>query len=253
MNGTWVWWVVGIVFTIPLIFLLIANRTKIAGWFTGGKWKTALWWICGASLFGLAVWSGVAVYSHWDKVKAWPYWLYVFIGVPVLIASILWYRSGNASGTAGAKPSERFKKGLETGIALAKLALMLAITAVLGIFIVGPRYFWGEPSVIQVQQSSAPQAQVRGPKIVQQYPQPFTITAPVGTMTAPQWSDPVPVNGRPFSSRVVGPQTVVPMAVLVDGVPNTITPGKNPDFGAPKEIRYMSLTGFPLQISGTIE
>ncbi|MDP3661423.1 MAG: hypothetical protein Q8R17_01030 [bacterium] len=243
--------ILAVLIGLAVIVFCIQNRTKIAGWFTGGSWKTALWWVCGVTILALAVWGGISIYSHWDKVKVWPYWLYVFIGVPIVIAITLWSRSGRgASGTAGAKPSDKFKKGLETGMAFAKLGALLAFTAVLGIFIVGPRYFWGEPSVVQVQQPAAQrQAQT------QISSRSFTTTAQPGDPQDPRapWSASVVVNGRRFSADVQGANIAVPMAVLADGVVHIIAPGFRPHIGTPQEIRFLSLTNFPLQISGTIE
>lgn len=243
----WIWWTIVVAFIAPLVFLLIANRTKIAGWFTVGSWKTTLWWIGGIALLALAAWG---IYlenwgAWWNKIAAWPYWLYVLIGVPCLVLLII--------GAKNPKPiGDGFKKTVEFLIALAKLAALVALTVVMFIFIVGPRYFWGEPSVVQVQQQPAPQAKVVQTAV---YPQSFTVTAPMGSINDPpdKWSAPVRVNGRKFTADAKGTKDTMPMAVWADGMVLVVAPGVHPHIASPREVRFLSLTNVPLEIVGTIE
>ncbi|TSC85196.1 MAG: hypothetical protein G01um101417_63 [Parcubacteria group bacterium Gr01-1014_17] len=219
------------------------------------KVKTIVKWavgVLGGLLIIYGVWSG-----NW---RAWwngsvtyvadtlglfgHYWLIVLGAVVLLL--LLCYAGARDGKTAG----ERIEKAMKIGFSFAVLAALLAVTAVFGIIIVGPRYFWGEPSVIQVQQP-ATQRQAQ----TQTSSRSFTTTAHPGDPQDPRapWSASVVVNGRRFSADVVGAQSTVPMAVLADGVVHIIAPGLRPHIGAPQEIRFLSLTNFPLHIIGTIE
>lgn len=163
--------------------------------------------------------------------------------------------AGNVT-TAKAKGGG-FKKVIETGIALAKLTSLLAITGVLFVFIVGPTKFWGQPIVVQVPAQGATGG-ITTQAGATYDPKRIDVVAPVGTLATPleKWSAPLNLYGRRSHMDALsddGMRREGVLAVYADGIIHIIGPGLNPDIGKPNTLRFLSLTNFPLRISGTIE
>ncbi|TSC85198.1 MAG: hypothetical protein G01um101417_65 [Parcubacteria group bacterium Gr01-1014_17] len=222
------------------------------------KWKKNVWKIALWSAFGLlaikfAIWP--LLQGTYDKVRSvgkkeigiveWlpnlgPYWL-VALGAVVLFLLLIY-----AGAKDGKTASERLQKAIKIGFAFAGLAALLAFTAFLGIFIVGPRYFWGEPSVIQVQQQ--PAAQVRA----SEFPKEFRVSALPGNPQDPNapWSAPIRFAGRRGSFQLAGDSA--PIAVKTEVGIHIITVGM-PHLGTPERLQFLSLTNRSLEITGRVE
>ena len=210
------------------------------------KWLTIIIW----SAVGLAIIA--LLIGNWTKISGW------FKKNPTTPVP------GGAPTPAPAVTAKKrdWKKVWETGIAFAKLAALLAFTAVLCIFIIGPKMFWkGDYTYVppQVQQAPA-QAGITtqaGPPVARDQKQ-INILAPIGTINTPieQWSEPLNLYGRrsqmdAFADDVTKREGV--LAVNADGVIHIIGPGLDPDIGKPNVLRFLSLTNFPLKISGRME
>jgi|GEM_PF-3147964 len=185
-----------------------------------------------------------------DFFSVVPLWLYI-VGPIVITIVIMVMRDGKT-------PNEKVKKVVDLFMALTKLAMFVAIFLFFLVFIIGPREFWGSYEMSPEVAAMAPSRQtqtVNAPVIPVANIGPFTRTAPVGTTNTPleQWSATLQLNGRRFNADVAGANTVVPMAVWADGVVHIIAPGLRPNIGAPQQIRFLSLTNFPLTIRGTVE
>lgn len=164
-------------------------------------------------------------------------------------AAALIATTGGAPITAAKKRD--WKKQFEMGIAFAKLAALLVFIGVLFVFLVGPKYFWGDYYAAPPQ---IPAGQV-APAQTAMYPQSFARIAPVGSINDPpeKWSAPLRVNGRKFTADAKGTKDTMPMAVWADGMVLVVAPGVHPHIASPKEVRFLSLTNIPLEIVGTIE
>lgn len=271
-NAPWyIWAFVG----VAVLFLLLQNRKRIEGWWaarqaarraqaaaggggapaTAGAPTPSVWpivakWVFGV-LGGLAIAYGLYLIPYaqvWGWLQRLPYgniplWGYT-VGIPVLILIIAVLIAALKDGKTG---SEKLKKLADLFGAFAKLGLTLALIAVLTIFIVGPRMFWRgnyTPPPAPVGGTQAAPAVPATP-----VPQSRTITIPVGDLNAPlnQWSEEVRVvPGWNFRCEL---RPMGRMGVLVDGTQKVISePGRDTPTHATKSLRFVSLTGAPLQM-----
>lgn len=229
-------------------------------------WKIALWSAFGLLAIKFAIWP--LLQGAYDKVHSvgkkeigiteWlpnfgPYWL-VALALIVVFFLLIW-----AGAKDGKTAGERMKKASEVAFAFAKLVTLVLLGGVFFVFLVGPKYFWGDyyapppqTPAVQVQRGITTQAGATPDH------RRIDILAPVGTLATPlgEWGGPLHLYGRrsQMDARANdGTRREGVLAVNADGVIHIIGPGLDPDIGKPNTLRFLSLTNFPLQISGRIE
>ena len=237
------------------------------------KWKKNGWKIAFVSAVGLIIIKLIIwplLQSGYDKVRSaekkgngiaeWlpnlgPYWLVVLAAI-ALGGVLIW---AGASKGEGAK---RVKTIFELFLALARVVLLVAVIAFLTIFIVGPKVFWkGDYNYQPPQQATQTQTgriTTQAGHLVVRDTKRIDILAPIGTINTPteNWSEPLHIYGRSSQMDAFaddGTRREGVLAVNADGVIHIIGPGLDPDIGKPNVLRFLSLTNFPLRVSGRME
>ncbi len=249
VHGQWLWWVFAGLAVVGMLALLIQGRGKItSGW---KVWGAVLGSI---AILALATCGALALTLYWYEFIGWRYWLHTLCGIGALglLAIVIWLYNRRSTGSAAGttvKKGDGLKKGLELFLALGKVAALFALTGIMVFFLVGPKYFWGEPIVIE---RVGVERQATG----QRYANTIDILVPTGSVSTPieQWSAPLQLNGRrsEFFARTEDGRKGL-MAIHADGNITVVPPGHEPHIGSPRELRFLSLTNFPLRILGSME
>jgi len=260
-EANWLlWWIVGGIAVLPVLALIIANRKKIG---TPSAPSAKAWWWIGGIIAAVAATYGLTKVPYGkisgdvgDFFSFIPFWVY---GVVLLVFCIV-----VMAVKEGKTPGERTKKGFELFYAFVKLAVLIAFLVALVVFIIGPRAFWGSYEMSPEVAAMAPSRQATqtgGASVATRsapYPREVTIAVPMGTIQTPltNWSDVLVLNGRASDLHARGPhgQDGV-LAVHADGIIHIIGPNPTttPNIGRPREMRFLSLTNFPLTLKGTVE